>query len=262
MTATVADHRLLSNLMAANTSEAAYIDDQGEYVVSILLVPGFMLDADLWRDVEPGLADFQPIVSVDLSKDSSIQDMARRALLGAPEAFILVGFSMGGYVAREIVRQAPHRVKALVLVATSARGDTDLQRQRKAAITGQPNGLIFKGLSTAAVASSLYPDNASRLDLIDRIKSMAQRLGGEVFRRQSLLDREDERASLSAITYPCLIVAGEDDKLRSRAEAEELHRGIVGSSLQIIEKTGHMIPLEAPDALATIVRRWLKAIEA
>lgn len=229
--------------------------------MSMLLVPGFMLDADLWRDVVPELAEFHPIMHADLSRDASIHDMAQRALESAPDTFALVGFSMGGYVAREIVRQAPERVSCLILVATSARGDTDLQRQRKAAVSGQTNGAAFKGLSTSAVASSLHPENAGRTDLIDRVKLMAQRLGGEVFRRQSLITRFDERNLLSGIKLPCLVIAGENDKLRSRTEAEELHQGIDGSAFQVIEKTGHMIPLEAPGSLAAAIRDWLNLTE-
>lgn len=228
--------------------------------MSILLVPGFMLDEDLWRDVTPLLQDLGPFACADLSRDSSIEDMARRALADAPEEFVLVGFSMGGYVAREILRQASDRVKALVLVATSARGDTDVQRQRKSALEGQAGGTAFKGLSTAAVRSSLHPDNASRSDLIARIQEMGQRLGGDVFRRQSLLDRQDERGPLADIHCPTLVIAGDDDKLRSRAEADELHHGIAWSVFHLVEKTGHMIPLEAPEALADIIRQWLEAI--
>jgi pimeloyl-ACP methyl ester carboxylesterase len=229
--------------------------------MSMLLVPGFMLDADLWHHVTPGLNDFEPIMHVDLSKDSSITDMARRALANAPEAFVLIGFSMGGYVAREIARQAPDRVKALVLIATSARGDTDLQRHRKTAMAGEVSDDAFRGLSASAIASSLHAENASRSDLINCIKSMAQRLGGEVFRRQSMIDRDDERSLLAAIKCPCLVIAGENDRLRSRAEAEELHHGISGSTFQVIEKTGHMIPLEAPGVLATAISRWLEEID-
>jgi pimeloyl-ACP methyl ester carboxylesterase len=230
--------------------------------MSMLLIPGFMLDADLWRDVTPGLGEFGPFVHADLFEDGTIKDMASRVLAQAPETFILVGFSMGGYVAREIVRQAPERVKALVLIATSARGDTEVQRQRKEAVAHKPDSVSFKGLSTTAVASSLHPDNAGRHDLIARIQAMGQRLGSDVFRRQSLLERVDERHLLADISCPCLILAGEQDKLRSRTEAEELHEGINGSSLQVIEKTGHMIPLEAPDELVTVMRQWLDGLEA
>jgi pimeloyl-ACP methyl ester carboxylesterase len=229
--------------------------------MSMLLIPGFMLDADLWRDVTPGLDEFGPFVHADLFQDGTIKDMASRVLAQAPETFVLVGFSMGGYVAREIVRQAPERVKALVLIATSARGDTEVQRQRKEAVAHKPDSVSFKGLSTTAVASSLHPDNAGRHDLIACIQAMGQRLGSDVFRRQSLLERVDERHLLADINCPCLILAGEQDKLRSRAEVEELHDGISGSSFQVIEKTGHMIPLEAPDELTSVIKQWLDGLE-
>ncbi len=225
--------------------------------MAMLLVPGFMLDADLWRDVVPALGDYGPATYADLSQDSSIAAMARRALLDAPARFVLIGFSMGGYVAREIVRQAPDRVTALVLIATSARGDSDVERQRKAVVAGQAAGTAFKGLSRSAILSSLYPDSAERSDLVDRIQAAGQRLGGDAFRRQSLVERRDERDELAAIGCPSLIVAGDEDRLRSRAEALELHQGLAGSSFEVVAGTGHMVPMEAPQRLATILREWL-----
>lgn len=225
--------------------------------MQLLLLPGFMLDSDLWKDVEPLLEPLGDIYHADLSKDASIPDMARRALAEISGQFVVVGFSMGGYVAREIVRQAPERVSALILVATSARGDDEVQARRKAALVGQKAVEAFKGLSTAAVRSSLHPDNAGRNDLVSRIQEMGQRLGGEVFLRQSLLERHDERASLSNIESPTLIVAGDVDRLRSREEAVELHDGIKGSTLQVVRGTGHMIPMEAPRELAEFISTWL-----
>jgi pimeloyl-ACP methyl ester carboxylesterase len=89
--------------------------------MAVIFVSGFMLDADLWRDVELGLSDFGPIQHADLSLDNTLTAMAERALRDVQSPFILIGFSMGGYVAREMVRLAPERVSGLVLVATSAR---------------------------------------------------------------------------------------------------------------------------------------------
>lgn len=234
------------------------VDETGKaFEMAMVLVPGFMLDADLWRDMEPLLVRFGPISHADLTRDGTLVEMAERALADAPPAFVLVGFSMGGYVAREIVRQAPDRVNALILIATSARGDSEVQAKRKAAIEAQANAAAFRGLSAAAVASSLHPDNTRRTDLIMRIQAMGQRLGGEVFRRQSLLDRNDERSELSAIRCPTLVIAGDQDKLRSHDESLEIHHGIKGSAFEVIENTGHMIPLEAPESLASTIGRWL-----
>jgi pimeloyl-ACP methyl ester carboxylesterase len=216
-----------------------------------------MLGADLWRDVEPGLSAFGPIVHADTSRDVSIDDMARRALDGAPASFVLIGFSMGGYVARQMVRLDPERVAALILVATSARGDTSVQAQRKAALAAQNPSTTFGGLSRAAVVSSLHPSRADDTDLIARIQAMGAHLGGEVFRRQSLLDRHDERDSLHTIRCPTLVIAGAQDRLRSLDEARELHDGIPGSDFRVIESTGHMIPMEQPERLAEQISAWL-----
>lgn len=193
--------------------------------MAILLVPGFMLDDQLWHDVEPLLAHYGPITHVDLSRDSSIFEMAKRALRHAPSEFVVIGFSMGGYVAREIARQAPERVAGLVQIATSARGNNDIQERRSAAEAGQ-GAVAFKGLSSAAIKSSLHPRNADRLDLISFIQAAGRRLGGEVFGRQMSLARRDERADLDAIRCRALIIAAEQDRLRSNEEAFELHRGL------------------------------------
>lgn len=229
--------------------------------MTLLMIPGFMLDADLWRDVEPALAPWGPVTHAVATEGDTLAEMAQAILKNAPQSFVLVGFSMGGYIAREILRQAPERVEALILIATSARGDSEVQARRKQALAGnagQPDGITFKGLSSAAIASSLHPDNAGRTDLTTRIQEMGQRLGGSVFRRQSLLDRRDERSELGTITCPTLVIAGDEDRLRSREEALELHEGIAGSAFVVIEKTGHMVPMEAPDRLAEVVRGWLQ----
>lgn len=225
--------------------------------MTLLLIPGFMLDADLWRDVEPALTQWGPVVHAVATEGDTLAEMAGHILRDAPQTFTLIGFSMGGYIAREIFRQAPERVEALILIATSARGDSEVQAKRKQALVGQPDGVAFRGLSTAAVASSLHPDNTGRSDLITRIQEMGQRLGGPVFRRQSLLARRDERHELQMITCPTLVIAGDEDRLRSREEAFELHEGISGSAFAVIEGTGHMIPLEAPERLAEVVNGWL-----
>lgn len=228
--------------------------------MDILLIPGFMLDFDVWRDVLPALAPFGDVHHADLSQDSAIEDMAHSALLSAPPVFVVVGFSMGGYVAREILRQAPHRVIGMVLIATSAKGDSDVQTRRKAAIASQNETTPFRKLSGSAVASSLHPANADRSDLISRVQEMGMRLGGEVFRRQSLLKRHDETSQLSAIRCPTLVIAGGGDTLRSGEETFELHLGIPGSEYAVIPGTGHMVPMEAPEQLGKLISTWLDQV--
>ncbi len=228
--------------------------------MTLLLIPGFMADATLWDAMTDDLtkdgARFGPLVATDLSRGEDIETMAAALLSDAPDRFVAVGFSMGGYVARELARLAPEQACALILIATSARGDTEeLIRQRRSALKAAPKA--FKGLSRPAIVSSLHPDLATDEAMIARIRDMGLRLGGEVFHRQSAMARAGDLDRLNEITQPTLIIAADADRLRGPDEAEELHRGIAGSTLVHIPDSGHMIPLEQPKALAKVMTDWL-----
>jgi len=225
----------------------------------IVLIPGFMLDETLWRDVEPRLSMIAPVIHADLRTGQTIAAMAEHILTTCPPRFVLIGFSLGAYVAREIARRAPQRVIALVLIATSARPDGPEHAQRKhAALATSAAG--FRGMSRAALAASLHPRLAGDAEMIERLRQMNVRLGHEVFVRQSMLDRGDDRGRLQDIACPTLVVAAANDQLRRVEEARELADGIRGATLVVIENSGHMIPMEQPAMLATTVASWLDAL--
>ena len=218
-----------------------------------------MTDESLWSDMLPALQPFSPIVHADMRHDDSIAAMARRALETAPPEFLLVGFSLGGYVARDIARLAPERVRALVLIATSTQADSANLRRRKVAIANAAPTVAFSGLSRTAVATSLHPKQRDNEAMIERVRAMGVRLGGDVFRRQSMLERPDDTARLGEIRCPTLVVAAAQDQLRSVDVVRELQQGIPGAMLEVIEESGHMIPIEAPQRLAEIIVPWLSS---
>ncbi|SMO94653.1 alpha/beta fold hydrolase [Paracoccus laeviglucosivorans] len=223
--------------------------------MGIILVPGFMLDADLWSDVIHDLATFGPIIHADPMGALSIEDMAEKTLAVAPNTFAVVGFSMGGYVAREIQRIAPQRVSKLVLLATSARGDSDLQARRKVAIA-DADPSAFRGLSRQSIRRSLSPEREEDNALVERIHAMSVRLGGQTFRNQAVFRRDGDLDKLPTIDCPTLIVAGGKDRLRSLEEAAEMQSAIPDAQMKIIE-VGHMIPMEAPAELSPLLRAFL-----
>ncbi|MGT2487764.1 alpha/beta fold hydrolase [Methylobacterium oryzae CBMB20] len=165
--------------------------------MNLVLLPGFMTDADLWSDIVARLAEVGPVAHGDLARDAAIADMARRVAAEAPARFGLIGFSMGGYVARAVARLVPDRVEALVLVATSSRADTPAQARRKAAAVAHIRQQGYRGLSRAAILQSVHPDRAGDGPLLARIRQMGDRLGGEVFLRQAGQAR-DPTATASA----------------------------------------------------------------
>jgi len=216
----------------------------------LVLIPGYMLDDALWDGMLPFLPLELPLHFASLAEGDSIAAMAQAILSRCPPQFSLLGFSMGGYVAREIVRIAPDRVQSLALVATSSRADLPLQvEQRSKAARATPLG-AFRGLGRAAIAQSLHPENAANEILVAQVRAMGERLGREVFVRQSLIVRDADTSRLSGIGCPTLVVAAAEDQLRSPQEARELADGIPGARLATVPNSGHLIPLEQPQALA------------
>jgi len=219
-----------------------------------------MTTKSLWDDVITDLENIGPITHADLSDGTSISDMAQRVIAHAPEAFALIGFSMGGYVAREIARIAPDRVEALVLIATSARADTHAQVIRKARASERTRDNSFAGLSRSTILQSLHPRNANNVAMVERVRQMSLDLGKDVFIRQMAQERESDLDRLREIGCPTLVVAAAEDTLRSLSEAEELAVGIPDAELVVVQGTGHMLPIEAPKAFAELVVPWLSKI--
>src|ERR1700677_2664925 len=96
-----------------------------------LLVPGLTLTSRLYEAQIPALWQFGPVIIADHRRDDSIAAIARRVLEHAPPRFSLVGLSMGGYIALELLRQAPARAARLALLDTTARPDAAVQSARR-----------------------------------------------------------------------------------------------------------------------------------
>ena len=86
---------------------------------------------------------------------------------------------------------------------------------------------------------------------------MGARMGHAAFATQSLLDRADVPSD--QIQCPTLIIAAVQDRLRQAEEAQELCVQIPGARLEVIEGSGHMVPLEQPETLARLMSQWLAA---
>ncbi|HTE37064.1 MAG TPA: alpha/beta fold hydrolase, partial [Reyranella sp.] len=150
----------------------------------LVLLPGFMCDSDLWRDVAPDLGKLGPLHYGNVYQDDTLEGMAERILSEAPERFVLIGFSMGGFVARVLTLMAPGRVTGVAFVASSAREYTEAERarRRQGALPGDRPRRASPG-----VALGLHPDRERDPVLLERLREMQRRLGPEVRAHQSAL---------------------------------------------------------------------------
>jgi pimeloyl-ACP methyl ester carboxylesterase len=199
----------------------------------------------------PDLSPLGQLHYGNLFEDDTLEAMARRVLGEAPERFVLLGFSMGGFVARVLTLMAPERVSGVAFVCTSARGFTDEERARRMAGRKHPGG-------GNGVARGLHPDRERDPVLLDRLRGMQRRLGPEVWKRQAALVRKDGYADLERISCPTLVVAARQDRFRAFDETERMARHLPNGRFEVLEDCGHMAPLEKPRELAALLRDWIE----
>lgn len=222
-----------------------------------VLLPGFMCDKDLWTDMVPGLSTLGAIHYGNVYEDSTLEGMARRVLASSPEHFVLVGFSMGGFVARVLALMAPERVTGVAFVASSARGYSKEETERRKA-GYRPGDRPPRAAGDVATARGLHPDRENDPGLLDRLRGMQRRLGREVRARQAALVRLDGYADLERIACPSLVVACRQDRLRSFAETERMAQHLPHARFAILEACGHMAPLERPRELTALLAGWIE----
>ena len=224
----------------------------------LILLPGLLNDAELWRDQIADLSDVARCWVPDLTQGETIRALAESVLEAAEPTFALAGFSMGGYVAQEIARLAPERIERLALLDTAIRVDTpERAAQRRALNKAAAKGGTFLGIGQAILKSYVDASRLDDADLTGRIVEMTQRLGREVFLRQNSLEREDGEAVLKALRVPLTIIVGENDQITPAEGHREMARAIGCTHLLVIPKTGHMTPMEAPGPVNGALRHWL-----
>lgn len=228
----------------------------------LVLLPGLVTDSRLWQHQAAALADIAHVSVGDLTKGHTIAEMAADVLASAPPGqFALAGLSMGGYVALEIMRQAPERILALALLDTSARPDTPtaLENRSEAIELAEKNyQAVIEGLVPKLLHETHLQDHA----LVSLITDMAMSLGNKIFIRQqrAIAARIDSLPSLSAIKCPTLILCGREDAITPIGLHQEMVTEIEGSGLCIVDDCGHLSALEQPSRVNDALVQWLARI--
>ena len=227
--------------------------------VPLLLLPGLLCDRRLWQPQIEALQGRVETIVADLTRDNSLTAMARSVLTESPAKFALAGLSMGGYVAQEIMRQAPERVTRLALLDTSARADTPEQSQRRRDLLELSRLGQFRGVTPRLLPLLIHKDRLEDNALVRTITDMAEAVGPDAFRRQqnAILNRKDGRADLARIAVPTLVLCGREDALTPANLAEEMATLVPQAKLEIIEHCGHLTTLEQP-AQTNRVHRYLE----
>lgn len=210
---------------------------------------------------QPGYGDAPTLEPYDLAGVAgALEALIDRAGSGP---VVLVGHSMGGFVAQEAWARFPHKIRALALCFTSASfggGTGEFARQ----FIAQRILPLDQGRSMAEIATALMPTMAGRRSDPEGL-ALAQRTMSAVppntYRKAvALLTTFDQRARLAGITVPTLLVAGSDDRTAPAATMARMAERIPGAELIVLEGCGHLGPMDQPAAFNAALLAFLQRI--
>ena len=226
----------------------------------VVLVPGLLASPRYFAAQLPVLWPFGAVSVANHTGHDSMAALARDILATAPPRFALLGHSMGGYIAFEILRQAGDRVTRLALLDTSARADTPEQTENRRRQIAIAQAGRFAELPDLQYPNYVHPSRHSDAGLRALIRAMAEDNGAEAFVRQqtAIIGRIDSRPTLATISCPTLVLVGDADQPTPPARAQEIAAGIAGSKLVVVPQSGHMTPLERPAEVVAALRDWMR----
>jgi pimeloyl-ACP methyl ester esterase len=230
---------------------------------AVLLVHGWTCNRTFWERQVQALRDRFTVITVDLrghgesspprtgytigSMAADLEHLIRA--LGMPRVAI-IGWSMGGIIAQELVHRLGDRVSALGLVGTTAGladGKVPLAEPERAAAMRAELAEDFRAFLRGFTASFFKSGEAS--PLFAWAFSQTQKTpphAAEACLEASLA--VDLRGRLSGISVPTAVFHGRHDAIIPLAAGEELARGIPGARLVVFEESGHAPFLEEPEA--------------
>jgi pimeloyl-ACP methyl ester carboxylesterase len=248
-------------MMEASLTETSMTETVMTDVLPLLLIPGLASSFRIYAPVVPQLWRSRPVMVANHLRDDSMAAIARRILSEAPVRFALAGHSMGGYIAFEIMRQAPERVAKLALLNTSARPDTpEASERRRAQMQMVRDGKLHEVLDMI-FPSFVHPARVGDAALRKLVHDMGDDVGAQGFinNQTAIIGRPDSRPGLGDIRCPTLVLTADQDQLLPPAQSAEIAGGIAGARLTIIPDCGHLPQPERPQAVVDALTEWLTA---
>jgi pimeloyl-ACP methyl ester carboxylesterase len=195
---------------------------------------------------------------------ATLGTMAEELLARTRERFTLIGLSLGGYLAFEIIRRALPRIERLVLMDTTAAADFPERRAGRLADMAKVREGGIDALIPELPARWLHPAHAGRADLRDLMSAMARSIGagGQLNQQLAMMARPDSHADLDRVRVPALLMCGRQDPVTPLRDHEAMAARIPGARLDIVEDCGHLSTIEQPEEVNRILADWLRATDA
>ena len=241
----------------------------------VLFLHGFPFDHTLWLETGKRLGDSQRLIFPDMrgfgktnlpvSQVTTMSQFAQDAAdlidrLNQTSRIVVCGLSMGGYAAMHFARRFGDRLAGLILCDTKASSDTEAAAQNR---KRRADALPETGL--AALADAMLPNlfsPQSGNDIRDTVRQIVLRqpINGVAAADRGMAERPDATDWLPGFAMPALVICGKQDTISPPEEMEQMAETIPNAQFVIIEKAGHLSPVEAPDHFASVVKNFLDEI--
>ena len=236
----------------------------------VVLLHGFPLDSRMWDDVAPLLPGPRNVLAVDLpglggsagtlrsppSLDAAADAVALTlAAVGLTRA-VIVGLSMGGYVALALLERHPGLVAGLGLLDTKSTADTVDARANRLRVASdvETSGNLdaVRGMATDLLGAS---SRSQRPDLVARLAVLIdqQLPSGVAWSQRAMAGRPDRTDVLRGFQGPALVLVGAEDVATPIVVAEQMVVALARPHLVVVPRAGHMTAVEDPAAVAVAI---------
>lgn len=262
-------------IAVVNSVEIGYDEVGASNGVSVLFIHAFPLNRTMWAPQVSAMVERCRCVAADLrgfgeSGRQPPYSMAQYAddLAGLIEQLhvpkvVVVGCSMGGYVAFEFWRRHRDRVRAMVFVDTRAGADNEEAKERRRQqielVRAEGSTAIANAQIASMVGKTTREKQPDTYDAVHRMIAQAP-VDGVAGALEAMMKRPDSTADLAGIDVPTLVVVGEEDAITPVKEARAMQEKIPGSMLQIIAHAGHLSNLERPAAFNHVLTEFVSAL--
>ncbi|GAA5083510.1 pimeloyl-ACP methyl ester carboxylesterase [Thermocatellispora tengchongensis] len=242
----------------------------------VVLLHAFPLSSAMWLAQREGLAGRCRVITPDLrgfggsvldeeepSLDAMADDVARLLDAEGIDRAVIGGHSMGGYVTMAFCRRHPERVLGVILAGTKAGADSEaarLARERLAeAVVASGSGVLVEEVLPGLVGATT---KARRGMVFGRVRGLVQAAPPRAvaWAARAMAARPDSFDTLAKLAVPALVMVGEEDELAPVPEARAMAEAAPDSRLEIVEKAGHLIAVEQPEAFNRIVAGFLATL--
>lgn len=215
----------------------------------IVLMPGMMCNQDVFSHQINMLENFFNVIVIEFNEHRDIELGVKNLASNLPNKFHLLGHSMGGIIAMELVKQHSKRVLSLALLNTNPYEEKEEVKDRRNKTLKELDALDLITLMKSDYISRYFPDDCrDKNNLIQQCVDMASKLDKKVFYNQSvaLRDRKDQTSILENVDCKTLIICGERDQLCPVSYHSDMNKMIKSSDLIVLEGVGHMPIIECP----------------